>query len=182
MTENISLILAAGTVLAQILIVLGALYFWAIRRQADNPLVRLLGRYGLTVVFLISLLAVLGSLFYSQLAGFPPCDLCWWQRIFMYPLVLILGWGIYKKDYGSLDYALLLALAGTGVSLYHNYIYYGGADFTSCQSGGLGINCLRRFVWEFNYIGIPQMALTAFLLILLILAAIKYIDRRRPNS
>lgn len=182
MTEKVSLILATGTILAQALIVLSPIYFGVIRRSADNRLVRFLGRSGLTAAFLISLLAVLGSLFYSQLAGFPPCDLCWWQRIFMYPLALILGWGIYKKDQSSLDYALLLTLAGTAVSSYHNYIYYGGTGFTSCQSGGLGADCLRHFVWEFNYIGIPQMALTAFLLILLILVAVKYIDRRRLNG
>ena len=119
--------------------------------------------HGLWLAFLTVVLSMAGSLFYSQVAGFPPCELCWYQRIFMYPLALVLLIGLIKRDSRVFDYALALAIVGGAIALFHNYIYYsnGGLNVI-CQFGGIGISCTKRYVFEFNYVTIPLMSLTAF--------------------
>ncbi|KPC98964.1 Disulfide bond formation protein C [Geobacillus sp. BCO2] len=66
-----------------------------------------------------SLIATLGSLYFSEVLGFIPCDLCWFQRIFMYPQVIILGIAIVRKDAAAARYSFTLSLIGGGISLYH---------------------------------------------------------------
>src|SRR5258705_13166689 len=89
--------LAIETILAQLFILSAIVYFLFCRKKQDL-ITKFIGKYGLFFAFLISLVATLGSLFYSQIAGFTPCDLCWFQRIFMYPLVVLLGLALIKKD------------------------------------------------------------------------------------
>ncbi len=126
-------------------------------RKTQNVVAEFLGRHGLWLAFLVALGSMSGSLFYSQIAGFPPCDLCWVQRIFMYPLVFLLGLALIRKHHHIADYALMLAVIGFGFSIYHNYIYY--------YNQGLNV---------FGYITIPMMALTGFALIITFLLFKKY--------
>ena len=112
-----------------------------------------------------------GSLFYSEIAGFDPCKLCWFQRIFMYPLAILLGLALIRKDFKFTFYPFALTLIGAIISLYHNTIYYGGISIFPCEPFGLGVSCTKVLVMEFGYVTIPLMALTAFLLIILLLNA-----------
>ncbi len=162
--------LALETVIGQILIILAIFYFVFFRKKY-NFILKFIGKYALIFAFLIALVATLGSLFYSQVMGFEPCQLCWFQRIFMYPLVILLGFALFKKDDNITDYALSLSVIGGAISLYHNYMYYsnGGLNAT-CQLAGMNvISCVRRYVFEFGYVTIPLMALTAFALIITLL-------------
>ena len=122
---------------------------------------------GILFSFIIALIATLGSLFYSKVAGFAPCELCWLQRIFMYPQVILLGLAMIKKDVKIIDYCLSLAVIGAIISLYHNYVYYAASSLSVC--GVTSISCTIRYVWEFGFVTIPLMALTAFLMIILLL-------------
>lgn len=114
--------------------------------------------------WLVALVATAGSLFFSEVMELPPCILCWYQRIAMYPLVLVIGVGIATRDARWKYYALPLALAGLAVSIYHNLLYYGliPESITPCKEG---ISCTTVQIEWLGFITIPLMALTAFVLV-----------------
>ena len=113
------------------------------------------------LAWIISLVATVGSLFFSEVMNLPPCVLCWYQRIAMYPLVLIIGVGIISRDSRMKSYALPLALTGLAISVYHNLLYYGliPESIPPCTQG---ISCTSRQIELLGFITIPLMALTAF--------------------
>lgn len=112
----------------------------------------------------LALLSAAGSLFFSEVMDLPPCVLCWYQRIAMYPLVLIIGIGIAVDDAKWKLYALPLALIGLAISVYHNLIYYGfiPESLTPCTEG---VSCSERQIEWFGFITIPLMGMAAFFMI-----------------
>lgn len=114
--------------------------------------------------WLLALLSAAGSLFFSEVMELQPCVLCWYQRIAMYPLVLIIGIGIAAKDHRWKAYALPLALIGLALAVYHNLVYYGiiPESLTPCTRG---VSCSERQLEWFGFITIPLMGLVSFLLI-----------------
>lgn len=120
------------------------------------------------LAWIIALVATVGSLFFSEVMQLPPCVLCWYQRIAMYPLVLIIGIGIITRDGRMKVYALSLCLIGLAISIYHNLLYYGilPESIAPCTQG---ISCTSRQIEWLGFITIPLMALTAFVSIALCL-------------
>lgn len=113
------------------------------------------------VAWLIALAATLGALFLSEIVGLIPCELCWYQRIFMFPLVLILAIGLATSDKGVLKYAVPLAVAGWFVALYHNLLY-GGLIPETLQPCGQGPSCAQADLNLLGFISIPLLSLLAF--------------------
>ena len=111
--------------------------------------------------WIIALTATVGSLFFSEVMNLPPCVLCWYQRIAMYPLVLIIGVGIVLRDKRLKSYALPISLIGLAISIYHNALYYGliPESITPCTEG---VSCTSRQIEWLGFITIPLLALTAF--------------------
>jgi len=122
----------------------------------------------LVFMFIISLIATLGSLYYSEIAGYAPCLLCWYQRIFMYPQIFILGLAIYRKDRKIIPYSLILSFVGFFIALYHYRMQISQIDSVLCNLVGYSASCSESFFMSFGYITIPFMALSAFLLMILI--------------
>jgi len=116
------------------------------------------------VAWIIALVATVGSLFFSEVMQLPPCILCWYQRIAMYPLVLIIGAGIILRDEKLKSYALPLSLIGLVIAIYHNLLYYGiiPESISPCTQG---ISCTTVQLQWLGFITIPLMALTAFVLV-----------------
>ncbi len=114
--------------------------------------------------WLVALVAMAGSLFFSEVMDLPPCILCWYQRIAMYPLVLIIGVGIVTRDVRWKHYALPLSLVGLVIAIYHNLLYYNliPESITPCKEG---ISCTTVQIEWLGFITIPLMALTAFVLV-----------------
>ena len=108
--------------------------------------------------------ATLGSLYFSEVMDLTPCVLCWYQRILMYPLAVILAVGILRRDSGVYLYVLPLSLLGAGITVYHNLLYFGVLP-ESVQPCVLGISCTTKQIEWLGFITIPLMALTAFLVI-----------------
>lgn len=109
-------------------------------------------------------IATAGSLFFSEILKLPPCILCWYQRICMYPLVVILAVGIWKKD-KNIPYMILpLSLIGTVIALYHNLLYYKiiPESLAPCTQG---ISCTTKLIEVFGFVTIPLMSLMAFIII-----------------
>jgi disulfide bond formation protein DsbB len=119
------------------------------------------------IALLAAWIATSGSLFMSEVIGWQPCLLCWYQRILMYPLALILPIGILRRDRGLHWYALPFALLGAPLSLYH-YLLIKTTLFPPppCASG---VPCTVDYIDWFGFINIPFMALTAFLIIIVTL-------------
>jgi disulfide bond formation protein DsbB len=111
----------------------------------------------------VALVASAGSLYYSEVVGFVPCVLCWYQRIAMYPIVLVLGVGAIRKDPNAWAYGLPLSVVGLAIALYHVTIQFRPAlDVGAC---GTGVPCTGRYLAIFGFVSIPVMAAGGFLLI-----------------
>ena len=111
-----------------------------------------------------ALIATLGSLYFSQVMGLAPCVLCWYQRIAMYPLVIVLGVGILLRETRIRLYALPLSLIGLAIAIYHNLLYYGvlPESIAPCTTG---VSCTTRQIEWLGFITIPLLALVAFAII-----------------
>jgi disulfide bond formation protein DsbB len=167
--EIVNNVLASLTVIAQLFIIAGWGYFLSRRKDPADKFLNFLGRQAVGLAFLVAVIATLASLFYSEIAGYPPCWLCWWQRLALFPQVILLGLALIKKENSVIDYSLTLLSGGILVALYHNYLSWGGSTLTACTASASGVSCLARYVFEFNYITIPLMSLSAFLLLILLL-------------
>lgn len=118
--------------------------------------------------FIVAVVATLGSLYLSEIKGFIPCELCWYQRICMYPLSLILGIATFNDDKSIKKYVLPIAIVGGCISIYH-YLEQkvpGFADIMPCTKG---VPCNIDYLDWWGVITIPFMALVAFILIILLM-------------
>lgn len=117
--------------------------------------------------WVVAFVATLGSLFFSEIMGFPPCVLCWYQRICMYPLVLLLIASLYPVNKSIFKFTLPLPIIGILISIYHNLLYYKiiPASASPCSKG---ISCTTTFINWAGFITIPLLALIAFSIILVL--------------
>jgi disulfide bond formation protein DsbB len=121
------------------------------------------------IAWLQAAVATAGSLFFSDVMDLPPCVLCWYQRIAMYPLVVILGIAIVRRDRAIKVYSLPFALGGLATATYHNLLYYRliPESISPCTAG---VSCTTRQVELLGFITIPLLALTAFFVVTVCLA------------
>ncbi|MDW7772496.1 MAG: disulfide bond formation protein B [Desulfobulbaceae bacterium] len=126
----------------------------------------------LFLCWLVAVISALGSLFFSQVMGFAPCLLCWYQRIFLFPLVILLAVGLFPFDKNVVKYALPLALAGWLTALYHNLLYAGIIP-ESIKPCTQGISCTEKYIELFGFITIPLLSLLSFSTIIVLLILIK---------
>jgi disulfide bond formation protein DsbB len=123
-----------------------------------------LGGTALTGALIVAVLAMAGSLYFSEVAGYEPCTLCWYQRIAMYPLVVLLGLAAWRSDGGVRRYVVPLAGIGAGIAVYHYAL-----EWFPALSGGVcssATPCTLVWFRELGFVSLPYLALSAFLLIL----------------
>lgn len=123
----------------------------------------------LLLAWVAAIIATLGSLYFSEVMHFIPCTLCWYQRIFMYPLAILLGIAVYRNDRGIYRYVLPLSMIGMAISGYHTLLqkvpYL--KQFEMCTAG---IPCSKDYLNWFGFITIPIMAFAAFTIISICMA------------
>lgn len=165
MIDSISNILPGFVLLSHVVFILlvGILFT---RTDWSKQIASWVGQRAILLAFLVSIGAVLGSLFYSNILGFSPCVLCWWQRVFLFPVPVILGIALYKKDDEVMKYVLPLAVISGLLALYQSYVYLGGESVLPCTAEGG--ECSRIYVMAFGYITIPLMSLTISLYLILL--------------
>lgn len=115
-------------------------------------------------MWVVALIATSGSLYFSEIRGYAPCELCWIQRIFMYPLVIVIGVAYVQKNVRIAATTLIFSIVGGGISLYH----YGlqKLDFLADSAPSCGqVPCTGEYINLLGFITIPFLALTAFILI-----------------
>lgn len=176
MTNTVETVLSTGAIFLQVLV--AVLLLIALAAAASDGGRRLLGDLRdtlggaeLWLAFVVAALATGGSLFFSEYSNFVPCRLCWFQRIAMYPLVVILLGAALRRDVrGAFLYGAPIALLGSLVSAYHIYIeYHPEAETTGCQKSAPG-GCSLIWFEKYGYITIPVLAATAFVTIIALLA------------
>ena len=166
MVDAVSTALATLAIIVQVLLaalaVTGLLaVVWApARRLLREARDTLLGGE-LWMAWAVAATATAGSLFFSEYADFIPCRLCWFQRIAMYPLSVVLLVAALRRDVrGGVLYAFVLPIVGAGVAIYHVYIENNpSAESASCR---VGASCATKWIEKYGYVTIPVLALTAF--------------------
>ena len=118
----------------------------------------------LLFAWLVSITAMIGSLFFSERMGFVPCTLCWYQRILMYPLVLFLGIAFYGNDRAIYKYILPMSVMGMFISAYHYALQKMPSlnEFSVCASG---VPCSGQYINWLGFVTIPFLSLIAFIFI-----------------
>jgi len=122
----------------------------------------------LFLCWLVVSVSALGSLFFSYVMEFAPCVLCWYQRIFLFPLMLILAVGLFPLDKKVVKYALPLAIAGWLTAAYHNLLYSGIIP-ESIQPCSQGVSCTEEYIDLFGFLSIPLLSLLSFTTIIILL-------------
>ena len=178
--DTVNKILSIGTIFLQLVIVFVFINLFFNRHRYNKTLL-FFKKYTFYFGFLVALGAVLLSLFYSEIVGYPPCELCWIQRIFLYPQLILFGMELYKRDRSIIDFSIAFAILGSLTSIYHIYVEGGGTKGLPCAvinpSSTTQVSCAVRYIYEFGYVTMPIMALTLSIFIILILLNYKYMSR-----
>lgn len=151
---------------------------WPSAKSLRRTIAHFVGPQARLIAFVVALVSMSGSLFYSEIAQYTPCLLCWYQRIAMYPQVLILGLSIALDDRRGILYAAAFSCIGAILAAYHYYIQIGGPTILPCSAVGYSASCSQRFAAEYGYITIPMMALSAFVAILILLGLFSKYGKR----
>lgn len=124
------------------------------------------------IAWVVSLIATLGSLYFSEIKGFIPCTICWYQRILMYPIVIQLGVSIITRDFNIKKYILALSIPGFLLALYHVILQksFFLQSFEPCE---IGVSCSSSYINWFGFITISVLSLTAFFIITISLLSYK---------
>jgi disulfide bond formation protein DsbB len=162
---TLALLGVAGQLLAACGLLAGGLAVVG-RRQPLAAIRSALWGYELWAAFAVAAVATGGSLFFSEIAHFVPCELCWYQRICMYPLSIITLLAAIAGDFRVARYLLPLPVVGAGVSVYHLLVENGVvSQSTACLVSAPG-GCATKWIEEFGYVTIPTLALTGFALLI----------------
>jgi disulfide bond formation protein DsbB len=179
---SVELFYALLAVIAQVFVVgVAIVRVLAIRSERargwSTGIARAIAPNALAAAWVIAALATAGSLYFSEVAHFEPCRLCWYQRIAMYPLVVILGIGAARRDRSAARYGLALAGIGAAIAAYHVGLEW----IPALDTGACDATAPCTLVWFrlLGYVSLPVLALTAFLTIITILS-VRPDDHRSP--
>ena len=131
-----------------------------------DMLLESLGSVALWLAAAVTLTCMLGSLYFSEIAHDVPCDLCWFQRICMYPLSVTFIVAAIRRDASVWRYAVIPASVGAVIAIYHTQLQAFPDQKSFCPTA---VPCTIRYVWEFGFVSLPFMALAGFVFALLML-------------
>jgi disulfide bond formation protein DsbB len=147
-----------------------------------NKYVLKLDSYSDYLVWLIATTGFFGSLYFSEVMHLAPCLLCWWQRILMYPMVVIFAVAILRKDRKAAYYGLPLSVIGMFMSFYHSLLQWGVIKESAINcSATSNVSCSTVQVNLLGFINIPFMAFTAFTAITILLCLRAYLLKPKQN-
>jgi len=127
--------------------------------------------------WLLAALSAGGSFFFSYFMDFAPCVLCWYQRICLFPLVIVLACGLFPFDKSVVKFSLPLAIVGWLIAVYHNLLYSGIIP-ENIQPCSKGVSCTEEYIDLFGFLTIPMLSLLSFSTIIALLLLVK---RRSSN-
>jgi disulfide bond formation protein DsbB len=181
--ETLNYILASGTLVLEVYTVV-LLCAYILRRRSPLAQKSIDFVYPYTTPLALGLTGISSalSLYYSDVLGFIPCSLCWFQRVFLYPQVILFAvafickQNVYKT--GVWISVTALSILGGLVALYQHYLQMGGGSILPCPVSSDGADCAARILFEYNHITYPYMALVlfAFVIVLMLIARSKNHD------
>jgi disulfide bond formation protein DsbB len=175
----LSPLLTYGTLFSHFVLIFIVLAF-IFRKSWGRSTVYFVGKYALTLGLTTALAAIVGSLWYSEVMGYEPCLLCWWQRVFIYPSFVLFLIAINRKDRNIFNYILPLSIIAGIIGAYQSYVNLGGSSVLPCTAAGSA--CSKVYVLEFGYITIPMMSLTIAVYLIVISLMGKYYAKNNSNS
>ena len=128
----------------------------------QNNFLKNINRYVLPLGFLTTLFGTFLTLYYEYGLQYLPCDLCWYQRIFLYPQVFLFAYAWYKKDKAILPYILILSTVGFIIALYHHMLQIGFDLYKPCSTALFAVSCAKPSFIEFGFVTFPFMAVVLF--------------------
>jgi disulfide bond formation protein DsbB len=128
--------------------------------------------------FLVTFLGAFLTLFYSEYLHVLPCDLCWFQRVFLYPQIFMFAYAWYKKDRGVLPYSLMLSILGFSVALYHHVLQLGYDIYKPCSTAPFAIDCAKPSFIEYGFVTFPFMAVVLFGFLILLVLSAQYLQKK----
>lgn len=160
--ETFNILIGTGTLAISLITI--TLVIFRVIMGSNNSIMHMVHRYALVIGFVIGLSAMVGSLGYSEIYALPPCLFCWWQRIFLYPQVVLFAIAMYRHGHKSsagydiFYYSTPLAIIGSVISLYHVFLQQGVLASTgACIQNG--VSCTTIDISIFGFLTIPMMAL-----------------------
>jgi disulfide bond formation protein DsbB len=129
-----------------------------------------------------AVIAMLGSLYFSDVELYSPCALCWYQRIAVYPQAFLMAVALWRKDSKVYYYSLPLLVTGAIISLYHNWLYYSANFFNKsteiipCSVNG-GPSCAEQYVEYFGFVSIPLLALVSMVVMIVCMLRLRAISK-----
>lgn len=178
-TSTLNLLVSVFVVVLQVITVAIIVRFFVSKNRASDRVLRFISNNAYIVSFFITLCGMVLSLVYSDIIGYVPCTLCWYQRILLYPETLLLGLALWKEDRTITDYIIALSGLGIVLSAYQKYLEFGGTSIVPC--GATAVSCSKVYVSEFGYVTIPVMALTSFVFIFVLMLIHNYVTRRNSR-
>lgn len=167
------------TILGAAVLILWTIYITKlVYSKKTNRIASLMSEYVLPLGFLITFVGMALSLYYSEILHLIPCDLCWFQRIFMYSQVFMFGYAWYKKDRHVLPYTLVLSGVGFVIAGYHHMLQIGYDMYKPCSTSPFAVDCAKPTFIEYGFVTFPCMALVLFgAIILLNITASRFAKR-----
>jgi disulfide bond formation protein DsbB len=163
--EVLTHFLALATIAGAVIVALGALYVGYLVLKQRHTLVQygdILRKIVLPFGFVVSFGGVFLTLFYSQVLHYAPCDLCWYQRVFLYPQAFLFAYAWWRKDLAVLPYTLLLSVVGFVIALYHHMLQIGYDLMKPCSTAPFAVDCSKPSFIEFGFVTFPFMAVVLF--------------------
>ncbi len=167
--NSIELLTLLGSIFVAIFLILFiAMILTGKKSKLYDEIIKYISKNFLALGFIVSTIATLGSLFYSEIMGYNPCLLCWYQRIFMYPQPFLFFIAMVKKDRRMIiTNTLLLSVLGAIIAAYHYLGQIGIMSLETCDIVGYSAKCSEFFSLSYGFITIPMMALIAFAMIII---------------
>ncbi len=173
MIKTIVLSYSYGAVLGQLAIIIVVLLYLAkvlFKSNRFDQLRKTIQPYSYHLAFLLSLIATLASLFLSEAVKFQPCILCWYQRVMMYPQPILLYISLVRNERFLKPYLITMSVIGAVVSAYHYGLQrFPQSLYAPCNTDLSGVSCIKGYLFYFGYMSFPLMALTVFVLLIILM-------------
>jgi disulfide bond formation protein DsbB len=179
--NNLNQILAPLSLLGFVFIVCWFLLnFYYQKTEKDTPLFfKKVAEFALPLGMLTGLFAIFITLFYSDYLGALPCGLCWFQRVFTYPLFFMFALAWYKKDSGIFSYTTLLSIFGLIFALYHEYLQLGYSELIPCPTIASTVDCAKPTFIEYGFVTFPFMSIVLFMFFIALGMTVKIVNSKK---
>lgn len=176
LAEQLNHYLSLATIIGGVILVIFAfaISYYSLANK-ENNFFKKISQYVLPLGFFITLAGTFLTLYYEHGLQYLPCDLCWYQRIFLYPQVFLFAYAWYKKDKAILPYILILSIIGLMVAFYHHMLQIGFDLYKPCSTALFAVSCAKPSFIEFGFVTFPFMAVVLFgFLSVLVACAIRF--------